>query len=162
MSLDPTVVAAIIGGAAAIIAPLLAVIVTKVINEGKFNGISEERRKTLAGTWRGEMKQLRPDGALVAEVSITLAATRHIVSGSGQIQYSSNGQNKFVAFEMKGGFQHDRFLELTYKNSRESARQFGSIMLELDYEGQSFTGKFVGFGAETKRIVAGEVELKKI
>jgi len=62
---------------------------------------------------------------------------------------------------LDGGFFHDRFLKLDYKNADNTAVQFGAIITELSSEGRTLRGYYVGYGAISERPVCGTLEVQK-
>jgi hypothetical protein len=68
-------------------------------------------------------------------------------------------RSKDQCFTMTGGFRHDRFLKLEYKNKKHFKIQFGSILFDFDEDGETLTGQYVGFGHKSKKVVHGTIVL---
>jgi hypothetical protein len=51
------------------------------------------------------------------------------------------------------------FLLLHYRNVREEARQFGSVLLRLSGDGRTLSGVLVGYGIKSEEAVAGTMVL---
>ena len=60
---------------------------------------------------------------------------------------------------MTGGLVHNRFLQLNYLSADPTIVQFGSIVSEIDSRGTTMSGKLVGYGAYSEKIVSGKYHL---
>lgn len=72
-----------------------------------------------------------------------------------------DGSHVKLQFRLRGGFLHDRFLRLEYENRDNAAIQFGSVVAELSADGKTISGGYIGFGAQSQRIVTGTIALTK-
>ena len=52
----------------------------------------------------------------------------------------------------------DSHMMLSYINSDDAQKQFGSIVLELDPTARKLEGDFLGYGPVSKSLVTGKVE----
>ncbi|SEH06301.1 Uncharacterised protein [Candidatus Venteria ishoeyi] len=84
------------------------------------------------------------------------------VIGTGEVDFPvSEVENHAFNISLTGGFLHERFLKLDYKNTNLAAVQFGSSLLTLSSDGTKLNGRFLGYGAKTERLVFGEIKLQK-
>ena len=63
-----------------------------------------------------------------------------------------------IIFE--GGFHSDKLLKLEYRNAESHKLHFGTIMLEMNGDGDILKGGLVVYGRDPDRIYFGEVLLK--
>lgn len=77
------------------------------------------------------------------------------IAGLGEFAFDFRSTRYVFKVHLKGGLRYDRFLKLDYKNTNESAIQFGSIMAQLSDDGHELEGQFLGYGAVSRRIVHG-------
>ena len=147
----------------AIIGPLLTYFIRDWHKNKPLKIIRAGRRKALNGNWQGSAYQeIGPDGnPLDAKLHYTLTASRKIVRGSGIYSLKLKDKDQSRNFTASGGFLHDKFLKLDYKNTDDSAIQFGSAILELSADGKKLTGLYLGYGATSERLIHGTIELEK-
>jgi hypothetical protein len=117
----------------------------------------------LNGNWQGSAYQeIGPDGnPLDAKLHYSLTASRKVVRGDGTYSIRWQDKDQVRKFTASGGFLHDKFLKLDYKNIDDSAIQFGSAILELSADGKKLTGSYLGYGATSERFIYGTIELEK-
>jgi hypothetical protein len=154
---------AVIGAAATIVAVPLTVFLTRAIDRRDLLRIDRARR-ALAGKWRGTLEQY-DDGARdvqVLVVEMDLSVRRKRVSGTGHFVATFKGSEVVVNLVFEGGFMHERFLKLEYRNDDVAAMQFGTAVLDLMPDGRELVGSYVGFGSLNRRIVTGKLIFTKI
>ena len=158
--MEAPVIAALVSGGFAIVAPIVTFIGTKAYETRFLDHISPGRRKALVGTWEGVAQQeFGPDGKPVnLKATMTFTTSRKLVIGEGTYRLPDDSQARF---RFSGGFLHDRFLRFNYTSAEAGVIQFGSIILELSPDAKEFRGRFQGFGVQTKRMVYGDVVLRK-
>jgi hypothetical protein len=161
--MDARITVAVIGGVFGIVTPIITYFVTQAYNESGFIRLSKGRRKALDGKWVGTLHQeVGPDGRpLDADYTLRLSTSRKAVKGEGNSHFQLGDKKYESKFHVVGGFLHDRFLRFTYDNVDETTLQFGAMMLELDPNGRSLTGRFVAYGFLSKRLIYGTIELTK-
>lgn len=158
--------AAIISGIFVIVAPILAYIFTKHYeNKDKdFLTISQSRKIALDGSWNGKVFQAEwlNGQPINYPFTITLDVSKKEIKGTGIVHFPmSKTEIHSFNISLKGGFLHDRFLKLDYKNTNQAAMQFGSLILNLSSDGKKLTGRFLGYGSKTEKLVFGELKLEK-
>jgi hypothetical protein len=151
------VLAAIIGGLATLTGVIVSPIVSKFIENKSFYPISRDRRKKMAGKWKGKVNQYEKDVITRSiEVELDLTIKGKEVRGTGMV--NSEGLHQV---SLKGFFRNDRFLKMDYQNDDESVVQFGCFVFGLGDDSKSLTGKFVGYGHVARKIVNGECHFEK-
>ena len=159
----PVVVAALIAGGVAMTSPIITFIVTKAYEKRFLERMPKGRQKALTGKWSGVgYQEIGPDGQpLDAKLSLDLIANGKTVTGTGDYTFRLRGTDYHIRIVLDGGFFHDRFLKLDYKNADNTAVQFGAIITELSSEGRTLRGYYVGYGAISERPVCGTLEVQK-
>lgn len=122
------------------------------------------RTKAIVGRWEGDVKQEFKNSEIIpakVEAELTLDSEDMI---QGELIYRFKVNDKLITatFTVCGEFLYDSFLRLNYINVEDFIKQFGAVVLELDPTGSYLTGKFVGFGAHSKRIIKADGYFKKI
>jgi hypothetical protein len=56
----------------------------------------------------------------------------------------------------------DQFVKLDYFNKDNIAVHFGSIILQVSADGQTLRGRFLGYGAFQEKVIAGNIQLKRV
>jgi hypothetical protein len=154
---------ALIGAAATILAVPLTVFLTRAADRRDLLRI-DRARGALAGQWRGTLEQY-DDGmgnVQVVLVEMNLSVRRKRVLGSGHFVAMFKGSEITVNLVFEGGFLHERFLKLEYRNADVAAMQFGTAVLDLMPDGKELIGSYVGFGSINRRIVTGKLTFVKI
>jgi hypothetical protein len=154
--MSPEIIAALIGGAGTIFAPVITVL-AKNIYDRRIWGIVKGRRKAIIGTWVGSISQTIDNIPTSYNLEITFTADKKIVKGDASFISPSTG--KTIKLKFIGGFLYERFIKFDYHNPDELIIQFGNAILDLSSDGKTLIGKFVGFGSNTNKIVTGEVKL---
>jgi hypothetical protein len=154
--MDSTVIASVITGAAAIIVPFTTYL-TKVYEQRFLEPISRSRRDALIGKWQGTVNQPPSN----ATVTIYLNASRKKITGKADLNINFQGQPYFITLVFTGGFFHDRFLKLDYRNTNRGTIQFGAMLLELPAHPVTMTGQYVGYGSLSEGFVSGNILLTK-
>jgi len=157
--MQPEVVAAIITGGVAVLAPIITLVFKQIYDRRSLGNI-KGRRKAVIGTWSGSIVQEIDSNVVSFNLEITFSAGKKIVQGDASFISPTN--NQLTKLKFIGGFLHERFIKFEYKNPDESIIQFGSSILDLSSDGKTLNGKFIGYGSATNRIVNGEVMLKRV
>lgn len=153
--------AAIITGSCAVGSALLTVVFTRLWEQRDFQIISQPRRKTLSGAWAGTYDQeVGPEGPFRGDITLLLVTKRKIVTGECTIKAPLRPSPFTSSFAVNGGYYHDRFLSLEYRNPHAATVHFGSLLLELTARG-TLRGRYLGFGAVTEKLVYGTIELSR-
>lgn len=159
-----TITAAIIAGIFAIIAPILTYIFTKFYDNRDLLVISQNRKAALNGAWHGKIFQAEGIRGQPVQYpfNIDLSVNKKEVHGIGKVNFPiSKTETHVFNVSLLGGFLHDRFLKLDYKNTNPAEMQFGSLILNLSSDGKKLSGRFLGYGAKTEKLVFGELTLEK-
>ena len=160
--MDPAIIAAVIGSVFAVLGPVITLFVTRYLDNRDKLPLSTSRQAIIKGQWQGTIQQI--DGhAGTAPITMTFVAKRKKVYGVIRIQYL---ENRFrpaydAEHDFEGGFLYERYLRLDYVSKTRRRLQFGAIILELAPSGETLSGKLVGYGAFSKEIVSGYIELKR-
>lgn len=84
------------------------------------------------------------------------------ISGEGTVFLHPKYHYDNLQFTAIGGFLYDRFLQFEYENGCATIRQFGFMMLYIDEDVKNrMTGRFVGYGPESNKVVGGTLTLNK-
>lgn len=155
----PEVIAAIITGAVALIAPIATYFATIAYERRSIQKISG-RRKSIVGNWRGNIKQSLKGAPVTIDIEMGFTAGNKIIEGN--CRFLSPLDNRTTNLKFTGGFYHERFIKFDYKNEDEGVIQFGSSIIDLSADGRTMTGSYVGYGAGTNEIVTGNVILNRV
>ncbi len=161
--MDTTIIAALIGGAFALLAPIITVALSKAHERRAFEKISEDRRAALAGKWTGIAHQeVGPKGKpLDIAITLELGADKKIVTGTLHFRAKIGGSEFHRTFHLTGGFIHQRFLMIRYSNTESTVVEFGNMTFELSADSKTLRGRYLGYGALSERLVYGELSLCK-
>ena len=160
--MDPKIVAAIISGAFAVVAPILTLILKQYFDNRSKLPIPSGRREAITGRWQGMAHQEQgPQGPFDFPLTVELTAGRKILSGVLTIRYEIDGRQEQAQFNVSGGFFHGSFLQLNYTPRDRATIQFGSVTALLDAAGKRLEGRFSGYGKITQTVVSGTVTLQK-
>jgi hypothetical protein len=154
----PEIIAAIVGGLFAILAAVVAIIGPSLFNSG-YQAVGARRSRILAGTWVGKACQDegRDGGPISYNLTFNLNISWRVVKGRALVKYADRESR----FRLEGGFLHGQFFRVEYSSTNSAAIEFGSIVLRLSADGQTLTGKFVGYGSSSDRLVGGTMNLAK-
>jgi hypothetical protein len=130
-----------------------------ILEPAKFPN-SGSRISALNGRWKGNNIQAFNGEVSKIPLSMLLNIKQSKVSGEIEILLPDikDSDRKFNA---SGNFYADRYLQLQYLNKNGKLYSFGDYLLELSANGSELSGKFIGFGAESNKIIAGEIFYKK-
>jgi pimeloyl-ACP methyl ester carboxylesterase len=130
---------------------------------GIFDKMSSTRKSRLAGSWKGiERQNLGPDGEPI-EYPVSLDLNWAGDRSHGHFRFTWSKGGVVIVDEtlpVEGGF-YDGFLLLNFQDTISGKLQFGSLFLELNNEGTELKGVDVGVGYKTKKIVTGDLVLRK-
>src|SRR5262249_17510552 len=112
--MDSTITAAIIGGVVAIVAPILTLIVKEYLEQKSLKAV-KGRRGALVGKWKGPLKRTVGPGGAPLNVEVTIEFTKHGKRILGRAIYTPNGSTT-RQLDFTGGFLHEQFVKLDYKN----------------------------------------------
>ncbi len=119
----------------------------------------------MSGKWSGTTTQESGNfSALALPIVLRTVASRKTVKGEFRVQYprSEDIPARDDEFVCQGGFFHDRFLQLNYLSRNDGRIQFGSAILELSPSGETLQGKYIGYGAFSREIVTGNLQLRRV
>lgn len=154
--MDSEIIAASILGTATVVAAVLPLLRENL----KWAPISAKRRKLVCGSWRGVTHQaVGPDGSpmdveIITEISTSWRRLKtHTRIRGGGIELKSTA---------RGGFVWGDYLVATYKNINPNLVNFGTVLLRLHADGRHLSGRMIGYGTKSERIIHGEMELEKV
>lgn len=163
--MDSTIIAAIIGGIFAIGASIVTFVVTRIFDNDSLSDTKNARQFSITGRWEGHTSQ--EGGVLVRKdldvpLAFSFKSTRRGTQGAGSLSITLQGNTTPTTLNMivKGKFVYERFLKLEYE-FEQPLIQFGFILLELSPDGQTLEGCWMGFGATTRHLIYGTVQLRK-
>ena len=122
------------------------------------------RTKSLSGTWTGILDQHEgPSGQpLRCNVLFKLTTERQNLIGTAIIDniipYAGVTE---LNLKLNGVVSHERFVQLNYNSENPIMIQFGAVLCELSDTGREMSGKIIGYGLLTRRIISGSLELRK-
>lgn len=168
--MDPTILAAVIGGLCALIAPILTYVLTRFFDNRHKLPISSSYRIALNSKWSGTVCQEQGPGnkpfdfpvfARINTTGKTIAgsATIHVDASIFEDTESSGIEEIEISF--RGGFEHSLFLHINWIGVDSRQIQFGSTILELDALGERLSGRFVAYGGHMRQIVSGTMHLQR-
>lgn len=162
--MHPEITAAVIMSLATVFAVVTTFVLTRWAERRDRVVMDADRRAALGGRWRGVLEQTPVENSPVSvrDVEMLLEAGRRSISGTGSFTGTYEGTEIIVQLAFTGGFFHDRFLKLDYRNIVVGSVQFGTAVLELDTDGKTLAGAYVGFGSMSRAIVQGKLRLRKI
>jgi hypothetical protein len=152
----------------ALVASIITLGVTKFWETRPLRSLDSGIREAITGTWRGKLHMSdHPWKVLRAEFTLSLKASRKIVTGNARLSITTIRPGKDTQEEftneivLRGGFFADRFVRLEYRNAKHAILQFGSLMLRLSDDAADLNGKFIGYGAFSKTMLTGSLDLTK-
>ena len=157
--MDSTILAAIIGGFSTVGAGILAVLLTRLL-DNPMGFKKNSRQAALEGHWSGTVHQ---EGGVDYQINFQLKPAGRAIRGEGHLLGVNQSLNIDEPLTVFGGFVHERFLKLEYTlEAQRGTIQFGFALMELDPDGQTLYGSFVGYGAiVTKAVVTGKLRLQR-
>lgn len=111
----------------------------------------------LVGTWKGSFTQQR-ETLEHFNIEMALKARLNVVYGTAKYRRSDK-DGPWIDLKCVGGLVKDRYLSLYYENTTASKLQHGTFMFLLSGSNNKLTGKFLGIGPYTERIVSGPMVL---
>lgn len=165
--MDNTVAVALIGLAGTILGPVVTFLTTRPPGYWKRQPITRNDRNIISGKWEGYTKpEIGKYTSKDLFTSLNADAKSKTIKGSFTINYpeTTGILSREENFDFQGGFLYDRFLQLNYVSTDSSKVQFGSIIFELSQDGDRhvLSGRYVGYGAISKCIIAGSVNLVRM
>lgn len=157
--MDSTILASIIGGISTVGAGIIAVLVTRLL-DNPMGFQKNVRQAALTGSWEGDVHQ---EGGPDYRLILQLKPVGRTIRGEGNLRGVHQNRNVNEPITISGGFVHDRFLKLEYTlESQLGSIQFGFALLELSPDGQALTGPYLGYGAlVTRGMVNGTLHLQR-
>jgi hypothetical protein len=151
---------AILGCAATLISPIITIYVQKYITEKtRYKAIEPDKRNAVDGLWEGHFTQTLNDKEISPELTLDISvAHTGAITGTAKFTYNA----KLVRVKIKGGFYNEYFLKMNYWNPNKHITQFGAFIFEIDYFNNQIKGYFTGYGPESKMVIAGPTQLKKV
>lgn len=126
--------------------------------------VNPSLRQALSGHWKGMIHQdLGPDGIEITySADLNLEVKERNVEGSLQINALTSIGEIEANLILNGGVYESRFLRLNYINRNTAFLHFGTFIIEIQPNPNFLLGKFAGYGAFSKKVVSGTLELKKV
>lgn len=163
--MSSTILTAIIGGICTIGGSIIAVFVTRIL-DNPMGFQKNERLMAVVGQWDGIIHQeaFGPErNPADHRMTIVFERKNRRIVGKGNYYVVYKNESITETLTMYGGLAHDRFLKLEYiSQAQPGSIQFGFALFELSTNGQVLRGRFVGYASTyTGDIVSGTVELKR-
>ncbi|TXI24952.1 MAG: hypothetical protein E6Q67_01750 [Roseateles sp.] len=113
----------------------------------------------LSGHWAGQTKEEHYVGSHPMSYSVVwdFVVRGRKISATSTSTFEKDGKVESVTYALKGEFVTDQFFTLEYRNSDDEILNFGTEVLQLDYDGKSFSGWFTGFNSRRGGIIAGKI-----
>lgn len=166
---QPPVIAAIIALFGVIITatvtfltPIGTFLFTKYFEGRLFDPISVQRRDAVRGLWVGTIQQnyLGEQKSYPGELDLEVKGKN--LTGTLRIPPPPPcDMTQRISFTVKGGFLFERFARIEYNSTSKGSVYFGSMIVELNPEGTKFNGYWVAFGAFSKEVICGSINLDK-
>jgi hypothetical protein len=127
--------------------------------------ISPQVRRTdvLRGVWTGMLDQ--PEGPwgqpLKLNSRLMLTSGRQELTGRLIIDHINPDEDITNTFKVNGVFSYERFVQLNYTSENPMMIQFGAMLCELDDTGRKMSGKLIGYGSISRKIISGSLEFSK-
>jgi hypothetical protein len=138
------------------------------------HNINISNPNSIVGIWKGKVSQVMFGQDVEILITMDLLEVGDKIAGTASLDVSNiklkdEAGNLLVlepaTLDIEGGYYENRFLQLNYKNPNESL-QFGYIVIDL-YENSIkaddhfIKGLLIGYGPRSKKIINGEIILKK-
>ena len=126
------------------------------------------RQTGMLRRWEGVIDQ--PDyegGPITSQCEITLQPDGRRLTGDGIVIVELTNAHRGgpravrVALRFAGEFFHADFIVLEYRAADGASLQFGTMLLRPNAEASEMTGRFVGFGSISERIISGAILLRR-
>jgi hypothetical protein len=163
--METPIVAAIISSATSLVGgSLVTHLVSRYLERKDLQSISKDRLKSLNGRWQGVYQQdVGPSGGPTDYLTkIDFTAKKKTITAKIEMVLTFEGTTYHISYEGKGRYVDNRFIKMEYDSAFPSVMQFGFMILEYSSSGYSLTGRSVGFGAKTQRLISGSIDLQKI
>jgi len=157
--MDKVLIASLIGGVCTIAAPVVTLFVKSKLENAKKPQARKDRIDALNGSWAGEAEQL-VGIAGKAKIDMNLRVNNRDVTGNIKVDYEQDSSIN-VRGELIDGLFDGAILRITYRNAESTVLQHGNIHLELEPDGRTMTGGFIGYGYRSKKVVFGSILLSK-
>ena len=153
--MDPTITVSLVGSAATIIAPVIALWAKRWIDERPMRNISANRLSALNGTWEGEIIRPGPDGDARIIFSSELRVKGKRISGESVYR-------DFDTRLLVTGWPLDAsFIRIDYRDKRPEVIRHGCTITKLCPQGKELRGHYVGYNPELGATITGAIVLKK-
>lgn len=162
MTIDTTIIGAVIAGLFAVVAALLPLIISRW-NRAR-RRLNRDLSKVLPGKWVGNVVEDEPykGETLTYQVTWDIKMQLSGFVATSPMRYRLEGEEIEETYTPHGKIVYDRFIQFEYENNDESQVNFGTEILNINDSGDEFSGKFVGFSSERSDIVTGEVRGRKV
>ena len=128
--------------------------------------MSESDKIGISGTWHTEIDQDEGPGGgrFIQELEIVLRTNEEgFIEGEYLDWVEVDGQRVYIDMVINGSLEPRRILKLDYRPEKDpSVLMFGYYVLEIGNISKSITGRFIGFGPVTNKVIGGFVKMTKI
>ncbi len=167
--MDSTLIAAGIAAVTAIIAAIISPMVSVWLKNRKYLSLIPSpplvRKKSLYGTWKGELIQKVGCVQLCKthEITLTFEANTNPIVGSFKLVFNKDSKVETDDdMQVFNTIYDGRILKFDYSNKDGTTIHFGSMYAELSASGSNITGHFLGFGRISEMFVNGDINLNKM
>src|SRR5437763_12244442 len=163
--MDPTIIAAIIGGVCTLGGAFLTFVLTRRQPDHDKPSISHRNRQLVKGLWEGKAS---PDAipnipSTEYTVSARITAGSRVIRAEATLHSQLQGREVSEVVDIFGTLAYDRFLKLEYRaKDRPDVIQFGYLILELSANGRRLKGRFLSFNPQFQYIIYVCVDLQKV
>jgi hypothetical protein len=119
--------------------------------------------RELKGHWSGRATEHMStlDVAHIFEMTWDFEVENQSIKGKSTARGVIDGVLYEDTYSFAGTSINERILQMDFRNDKTQELNCGSQMIELGYDGRSFSGIYVGFIAGRAKIVSGTLEARK-
>jgi len=125
--------------------------------------VSTDRLALVPGQWEGRIKQdVAVEGmGRGAKVDMSLSVDGRRIFGHANLTFRIDGKPSQLVLIVEGRYQNDRFLKFGYTSNVAGATHFGTFILTMNPVGTRLSGRYLGYGAFSEKLVWGDIKLGK-
>jgi hypothetical protein len=155
------ILSAIIGVVGTIVGAVSAGVVRDRLERRRsiFKNLPPARRDAISAHWVGNVDQEKgPKGESIEfPIEFYLSTNGTEVKGTGHFEW----EDRLTELLILGGYIDDYYLKLEYKDADPMILRYGTIIFEISPDASTIEGWFVGYAAEMKGLIHGEIKMRK-
>lgn len=141
-----------------IIGPTITIIIKRLFDEKFYPKADKERINHLEGKWFGQFKQfVGKDVYRDLEVISDLSIKGKKVSGKAVYIFVDG---KYTELKLYNGSFNGHILKIEYEGNLGVFHR-GSMILEMNPNGDKLNGRFIGYSPNFKQIIGGDISMGK-